>query len=62
MKTIQEEWHVKTPTLSDLKSRHVDPRELQAALVKLIELVNKNAEKANRAINSKANKEWRADL
>ena len=32
---------VKTPTLSELKQRQCSPEELQAALVKLIELHNK---------------------
>lgn len=62
MMTIQEEWQVKTPTLSDLKSRHVGVRELQAALVALIEIVNKNVEKTNKFYESSQQEEWRVDI
>lgn len=65
MMTIQEEWQVKPPTLSDLKERHVNQRELQAALVALIELVNISVTKHNKLcmlVESKENKVWRADI
>jgi hypothetical protein len=50
------------PTLTILKSRSCSIDELQAALVNLIELYNKQGELMNAAIHKKQDKEWRATL
>lgn len=50
------------PKLAELKSRPCSLEELQAALVNLIELYNKQGEVMNAAINRKQDREWRATL
>ncbi len=52
----------RVPTLEELLSRPCTVEELQAALVNLIELYNKQGQKMEAAINGKQSKEWRATM
>ena len=52
----------KQTKLAELKSRPCTLEELQAALVNLIELYNKQGEAMNAAINRKQDREWRATI
>ena len=53
---------IAAPKLAELKSRPCTLEELQAALVNLIELYNKQGEAMNAAINRKQDREWRATI
>ena len=57
---------VEAPTLADLSSRPCSLEEIQAALVKLIGIVNDQNEDVAREINqinrNKQDREWRASL
>jgi hypothetical protein len=53
---------VKAPELNELKSRPCTLEEIQAALVKLIELYNEQGKLMNKAINRKQDREWRATI
>ncbi len=50
------------PSLSDLKTRPCSLEELQAALVKLIDLYNVQGSVMNKAINAKQDRVWQATL
>lgn len=52
----------KAPKLKELKERPCTLEELQAALVKLIELHNKQGKVMEEAINRKQDREWRAGI
>jgi hypothetical protein len=53
---------MKTPKLSELKSRPCTLEELQAALVELIELYNAQCKLMSDAINRKEDRKWQATL
>jgi hypothetical protein len=53
---------IEAPKLAELKSRPCSLEELQAVLVKLIELYNEQGKIMNAAINRKQDKEWRATI
>lgn len=50
------------PSLVEMKTRVCSVEELQAALIKLIDLYNEQALVMEAAINRKQNQEWRASL
>ena len=52
----------KPPKLEVLTTEPVTLEQLQAALVELINIVNKNAINTNEALSKKEPKEWRATL
>jgi len=53
---------VLAPTLTELKSRACTQKELQSALVQLIEMVNFNAGQSDKNIRAVADIEWRATI
>lgn len=52
----------KAPTLEELKTKPCTLEELQAALVNLIELYNKQGKLMSDAINNKQDRPWRATI
>lgn len=52
----------KAPTLEELRSRQCSLEEIQAMLVKLIDLYNAHVKTTNEAINRKQDKPWRATI
>lgn len=60
--TCHETLGIKAPRLSELKERPCSLEEIQAALVKFMELYNEQGRLMDAAIRRKADKEWRADI
>lgn len=50
------------PKLAEMQERELTPLELQAALVKFIELYNEQGKRMAAAIEGKQDKEWRVTL
>ena len=53
---------VNTPSLDELRNRPCSLAEVQAMLVKLIDLYNAQGKAMNEAINRKQDKPWRATI
>jgi hypothetical protein len=50
------------PSLEELRSRQCTLEELQAAMVKFIDLYNEQGRRVQDAINKKQDREWRATM
>lgn len=58
----KKEIKVVAPSLEELKTRPCTLEELQAALIKFIELYNEQGKVMNAAINGKQDRKWRATI